>query len=237
MNEMVILGETMEISPLANYAGASDAKVIRSLNEITDLEIKGRLFRQSGGLAANVINVLLPVFTVYKRDKVSTQKYAICAVAKFSNDAAMKFLGYTFTGTAALFRRSYYYEDSENMDRPKQYDTTRFGTPLLGTFSESQGAKLEQLCKEFTTFEPTNQTRKEIRMAWDDNEKRYTHIDENGNKCPEVDRATYHIVACSLNDKQKQELIEGAFTYFGGKKQQNPGFAEQPANGEEQPQD
>ena len=171
MEELQLFGQNFEIKPIANAAMGDDRNVVSDLSELGNTEISDKLFRQSGGFASDCINVLIPVFTIFKRDQTDSRQYAIVAVAKFDKNstAANKiFKGFTYTGTSALFNRSYQYENKAEKSNPIEYNCTRFGTPLIGTFNESRGEKMNALCKDFTAFLPKDEKRPEVRTNFDE---------------------------------------------------------------------
>lgn len=236
MEEMNLFGETVEIQPLKNAASANARKVVRDLRDLGIESVVSKLFRQSGGLAPDTINVLIPVYCGYKRRPEDTREYAIVAVAKFdknSTAANKRFLGFTFTGSSALFNRTYYYEDKVNKEKPVEYTTTRFGTPKIGTFNDTQGDTLIKLCNAFTTFSPLDK-RPEIVTDFDDIKNVVLFVRrDNGEKCQEIDRQTYEIYNdFTFTDAEKAQLIEAAEKYFGLDKAKP---AEQPKPAEAQP--
>lgn len=219
MEEMNLFGEPIEITPLKNAASANARKVVTDLRELGIESVVGKLFRQSGGLAPDTINVLIPVYCGYKRRPEDTREYAIVAIAKFdksSTNANKRFLGFTFTGSSALFNRTYYYEDKVNKEKPVEYATTRFGTPKIGTFNDTQGDMLIKLCNAFTTFSPLDK-RPEIVTDFDDTKNVVLFVRrDNGEKCQEIERQTYEIYNdFTFTDAEKAQLIEAAKVYFG----------------------
>lgn len=224
MEELELFGQNFEIKPIANAATGDDRNVVNDLNDLGNTEISGKLFRQSGGFASDCINVLIPVFTIFKRDQTDSRQYAIVAVAKFDKNstAANKiFKGLTYTGTSALFNRSYQYEDKVNKADPIEYGNTRFGTPLIGTFNESRGEKMNALCKNFTAFLPKDEKRPEIRTNFDEKTNKVLFIDRDGKPCAEVERQCFKIYeGFVFSDDEKAQLIKAAEMYFDGQKKQ-----------------
>lgn len=223
MEELQMFGAMVEIKPIANAANGDARNVVNDLADLGVSEVSAKLFRQSGGFASDCINVLIPVFTVFKREQTDANQYAIVAVAKFDKNstAANKvFKGFTYTGTSALFNRSYQYEDKTNMAKPIEYNSTRFGTPLIGTFNESRGEKMNELCKAFTAFSPEG-TRPEIRTRFDAETNKPVFTDADGQPCKEIDRQCFKAFdSFVFTDEEKAQLIQGAEKYFGGQKKQ-----------------
>lgn len=231
MEEMTLFGETVQIRPLKNAASANARKVVRDLRQLGIESVVNKLFRQSGGLAPDTINVLVPVYTGYKRRAEDTKEFGIVAVAKFdksSTNANKRFLGFTFTGQSALFNRTYYYEDKVNKEKPVEYATTRFGTPKIGTFNDTQGDVLIRLCNNFTAFSPLDK-RPEIVTDFDETKNVVLFVRrDSGEKCQEIERQTYEIYNdFTFSDAEKAQLIEAAEKYFGLDKAQPA--EEQPA--------
>lgn len=221
MEELQMFGAKVEIKPISNAANGDARNVVNDLSELGVTEVSDKLFRQSGGFASDCINVLIPVFTVFKREQTDANQYAIVAVAKFdkaSTTANKVFKGFTYTGTSALFNRSYQYEDKTNMAKPIEYNSTRFGTPLIGTFNESRGEKMNELCKTFTAFSPEG-TRPEIRTNFDAKANKVVFVDQDGQPCKEIERQCFKAFdSFTFTEEEKAQLIKGAEAYFGGQK-------------------
>lgn len=223
MEELNLFGQMFEIKPITNAANGDDRNVVNDLGDLGNTEITDKLFRQSGGFASDCINVLVPVFTIFKRDQTDANQYAIVAVAKFDKNstAANKlFKGFSYTGTSALFNRSYQYEDKVNKTTPIEYTETRFGTPLIGTFNESRGEKMNSLAKAFTAFSPEGK-RPEIRTEFDAKTNKVLFVTNEGKPCPEIERTCFKLFGSfTFTDEEKAQLIKGAEMYFGGQKDQ-----------------
>ena len=224
MEELELFGQHFEVKPITNAANGDDRNVVNDLSDLGNTEISDKLFRQSGGFASDCINVLIPVFTIFKRDETDNRQYAIVAVAKFDKNstAANKlFKGFTYTGTSALFNRSYQYEDKVNKANPIEYNCTRFGTPLIGTFNESRGEKMNALCKDFTAFLPKDEKRPEIRTNFDNKTNKVIFVDKDGKPCPETERQLFKIYeSFTFTEEEKAQLIKAAEMYFGGQKKE-----------------
>lgn len=224
MEELELFGQNFEIKPITNAANGDDRNIVNDLGDLGNAEITSALFRQSGGFASDCINVLVPVFTIFKRDQTDVRQYAIVAVAKFDKNstAANKlFKGFSYTGTSALFNRSYQYEDKVNKANPIEYTETRFGTPLIGTFNESRGEKMNMLAKDFTAFLPKDTKRPEIRTNFDEKSNKVLFIDKDGKPCPETERQCFKVYeSFTFTEAEKQQLIKGAEMYFGGQKKE-----------------
>ena len=166
----------------------------------------------------------MPVFTIFKREQTDSRQFAIVAVAKFdknSTNANKIFKGFTYTGTSALFNRSYQYENKVDKTNPIEYKETRFGTPLIGTFNESRGEKMNTLAKDFTAFSPKDEKRPEIRTNFDEKTNKVLFIDKEGKPCAEVERQCFKLFASfTFTEEEKAQLIKGAELYFGGQKKQ-----------------
>lgn len=224
MEELQLFGQNFEIKPIANAAMGDDRNVVSDLSELGNTEISGKLFRQSGGFASDCINVLIPVFTIFKREATDSRQFAIVAVAKFDKNstAANKiFKGFTYTGISALFNRSYQYEDKVNKANPIEYTETRFGTPLIGTFNESRGEKMNTLAKEFIAFLPKDSKRPEIRTEFDEKTNKVLFIGKDGKPCPETERQCFKLYESFVfSEEEKAQLIKAAEMYFGGQKKE-----------------
>ena len=224
MEELELFGQHFEVKPITNAANGDDRNVVNDLSDLGNTEISDKLFRQSGGFASDCINVLVPVFTIFKREATDSRQFAIVAVAKFDKNstAANKlFKGFTYTGTSALFNRSYQYEDKVNKANPIEYTETRFGTPLIGTFNESRGEKMNTLAKNFTAFSPKDQKRPEIRTNFDEKANKVLFITQDGKPCPESERQCFKIYESFVfTEEEKTQLIKAAELYFGGQKKE-----------------
>ena len=224
MEELTLFGQNFEIKPITNAAKGDSRNVVNDLNDLDNKEARDKLFRQSGGFASDCINVLVPVYVMFKRDETDTNEFAIVAVAKFdknSTTANKLFKGFSYTGTSALFNRSYQYEDKVNKANPIEYNCTRFGTPLIGTFNESRGEKMNALCKDFTAFLPKDEKRPEIRTEFDNKANKVLFIGKDGKPCPETERQCFKIYeSFTFTDEEKAQLIKAAEMYFGGQKKQ-----------------
>lgn len=224
MEELQLFGQNFEIKPIANAAMGDDRNVVSDLSDLGNKDVTDKLFRQSGGFASDCINVLVPVFTIFKREATDSRQYAIVAVAKFDKNstAANKlFKGFTYTGTSALFNRSYQYEDKVNKANPIEYTETRFGTPLIGTFNESRGEKMNALAKDFTAFLPKDSKRPEIRTEFDEKTNKVLFIGKDGKPCPETEKQCFKLYESFVfSEEEKQQLIKAAEMYFGGQKKE-----------------
>ena len=223
MEELTLFGQNFEVKPITNAANGDNRNVVNDLNDLPNEEARNKLFRQSGGFASETINVLLPVYVMFKRDETDDNEFAIVAVAKFdkaSTNANKLFKGFTYTGTSALFNRSYQYEDKVNKTNPIEYGSTRFDTPLIGTFNESRGEKMNMLCKAFTAFYPDGK-RPEIRTEFDNKANKVVFVGKDGKPCPEIDRQCFKLYeSFTFTDEEKQQLIKAGELYFGGQKKQ-----------------
>ena len=224
MEELTLFGQNFEIKPITNAAKGDSRNVVNDLNDLDNKEARDKLFRQSGGFASDCINVLVPVYVMFKRDETDTNEFAIVAVAKFdknSTTANKLFKGFTYTGTSALFNRSYQYENKAEKSNPIEYNCTRFGTPLIGTFNESRGEKMNALCKDFTAFLPKDEKRPEIRTNFDNKTNKVLFVGNDGKPCPETERQCFKIYESFVfTDEEKTQLIKAAELYFGGQKKQ-----------------
>ena len=224
MEELTLFGQNFEIKPITNAAKGDSRNVVNDLNDLDNKEARDKLFRQSGGFASDCINVLVPVYVMFKRDETDTNEFAIVAVAKFdknSTTANKLFKGFTYTGTSALFNRSYQYENKAEKSNPIEYNCTRFGTPLIGTFNESRGEKMNALCKDFTAFLPKDEKRPEIRTNFDNKTNKVLFVGNDGKPCPETERRCFKIYESFVfTDEEKTQLIKAAELYFGGQKKQ-----------------